>query len=332
MLPSARYFVLSTDKVSFNGVSFSTANLGALSVHFRAKFDVDAISTVAGTALNLVSVWGTDASKTIFQVVKDGPSLVVRAQYGSWVTTCQASDMGLSPGGTPDTGWHSYLWTWSTADQAGKIYRDGVLLTTVGSGNVGYLQPASTYPLVIGGSALQGVALSDVGIWASKITAMDALNLASTTTSADIPAALGASLPLTGIDPETCTAGKMAGLTATTVGTTVVSGPDAQVTTAELVSSLNPALLGRPVILMVTVRGGTPSGNVLFSDASNNILATVALSNGVASLMTSVLPLGTIQIKATYVGAVGYSPCVSNVVSQVVTNADTTGMWKRVRS
>ena len=218
------YFLRANDKIDFGtSVQIDTANLCSLSVHFRAKFDESAIDTDSGVFYNLVSIWNTDTTKTIFRVYKDGLALVARIQYATWIANTRASDMGLFPSGVPDTGWHSYLWTWGTTDQAGKMYRDGQLLTTTGSGNVGYIQPQVASPLVIGHdtvtvSAPPGVAICDIGIWAAKLTAANALDLANGATSSSIPTKLACSLPLQGSTPELSDAG-LHQLTGTVTGT-----------------------------------------------------------------------------------------------------------------
>lgn len=76
-------------------------------------------------------------------------------------------------------------------------------------------------------------------------------------------------------------------------------------TTTSLVASQNPANLGFEVVFTahVSAAAGAPTGNVLFEDAFNAVLATVPVNaNGNASFATSALPLGNVQIFAVYTG------------------------------
>jgi hypothetical protein len=74
-------------------------------------------------------------------------------------------------------------------------------------------------------------------------------------------------------------------------------------TTVSLVSSQNPAIALRPVTFTasVTGTGGTPPGQVIFSDGASP-LATVPLSGGIATYSTSSLAVGQHAITAAYQG------------------------------
>jgi hypothetical protein len=93
-------------------------------------------------------------------------------------------------------------------------------------------------------------------------------------------------------------------------------------TTTTLTSGPNPALTGQTVTLRVSVTsrsGRTPTGTVSFGP-----LGSATLVNGVASLPTSSLAVGTHRIVARYPGAPGFRPSVSDVLQQVVLPTATT--------
>jgi len=88
-----------------------------------------------------------------------------------------------------------------------------------------------------------------------------------------------------------------------------------------LVSSSNPSSAGQVVTFTASVRssiqGPPPNGEgVSFKDGTK-ILATVALSKGVAAFSTSALTAGTHTITATYLGDINYASSKA-VISQVV--------------
>jgi len=99
-----------------------------------------------------------------------------------------------------------------------------------------------------------------------------------------------------------------------------------QPTTAALVVSPNPSVVGTPVLLAVTVTGAgaPPTGVVTFYDGATAI-GTANLVSGVGNLSTSALTPGTHNITAKYAGdstnAAGTSNDVSEVVSQGTTSA-----------
>ncbi len=106
--------------------------------------------------------------------------------------------------------------------------------------------------------------------------------------------------------------------------TQVVNG----VTTATtLASSPNPSTFGQSVTFTaaVTSSSGTPTGTVVFTDASTSItLGSATLVSGTASISVSSLATGTHSITAAYQGAAGFNPSTSAPVSQVVNTATTT--------
>jgi outer membrane protein assembly factor BamB len=72
----------------------------------------------------------------------------------------------------------------------------------------------------------------------------------------------------------------------------------------------------------VVGNGGTPTGTVTFTDASNgSILAVEPLSGGVASLATAALAPGTRKIVAAYKGPTLTSPSLQNAFSSSVSTA-----------
>lgn len=86
-------------------------------------------------------------------------------------------------------------------------------------------------------------------------------------------------------------------------------------------SDSNPSLLGDSVTFTATVTGssGTPTGTVIFI-VDNVSGAPVPLVNGVATLSTSNLTVGSHTIVASYSGNGVYSPSQSPVLTQYVVN------------
>jgi probable HAF family extracellular repeat protein len=91
---------------------------------------------------------------------------------------------------------------------------------------------------------------------------------------------------------------------------------------AAVTSSLNPSQAGQSVTLsaaVTSIAGAPPNGeNVVFKQGST-VLATVGLTNGVASFTTSTLTAGQHKIVATYAGDGVYAPSKSLVFTQMVT-------------
>ena len=92
-----------------------------------------------------------------------------------------------------------------------------------------------------------------------------------------------------------------------------------------LKSSTNSSSYDEPVTFMATVTsaGGTPTGNITFL-ANGKSLGSGSLVNGVSSLTTSSIPVGTNSITATYSGSDDFSGSSSSAVSLVTTAAATT--------
>lgn len=95
-------------------------------------------------------------------------------------------------------------------------------------------------------------------------------------------------------------------------------------TTTSLISSPNPSVFGQ-VTFTATVgsNSSTPTGTVTFYDGGTAI-GNTPLTSGVASLANSQIFVGSNAISAVYQGSVKYSPSISSVIDQVVTQATTT--------
>ena len=95
-------------------------------------------------------------------------------------------------------------------------------------------------------------------------------------------------------------------------------------TSTALTSSANPSVFRQFVTFTATVSsgGGTPSGNVEFKDG-DQLLGSVALSAGIATLTTANLAVGEHSITALYVGNQNFDPGTSPVLTQTVNKAST---------
>ena len=92
--------------------------------------------------------------------------------------------------------------------------------------------------------------------------------------------------------------------------------------TVSLVSSPNPSTFGASVTFTATLPSGA-TGTVTFHDGTTS-LGTGTISNGVATLTTSSLPVGTHSITAQYGGNTNFNGATSTAVSQVVNMATPT--------
>ncbi len=95
-------------------------------------------------------------------------------------------------------------------------------------------------------------------------------------------------------------------------------------TTTTVTSNLNPSVAGQPVTLTATVSPvspgtGSPTGTVIFSNGSTQI-GTETISDGVATLTTTTLPVGTDSITAVYSSDSNYTVSTSAALNQVVTS------------
>lgn len=96
-------------------------------------------------------------------------------------------------------------------------------------------------------------------------------------------------------------------------------------TTTSLVSSLNPAAVGRPVSFTASVSPATASGTVTFMDGTAT-LGTASLSGGKASLTAASLGIGSHPITAVYAGDADHAGSTSAVLIQVV-QKDSSAAW-----
>src|SRR5262249_45499946 len=93
-------------------------------------------------------------------------------------------------------------------------------------------------------------------------------------------------------------------------------------TTTTLTSTPNPSTTGQAIALSATVTSatGVPTGTVTFRDGAN-VLGTVTLVNGSASLSVSMRTTGTHPLTATYNGSAMFAVSASATVNQVVNAA-----------
>jgi hypothetical protein len=92
-----------------------------------------------------------------------------------------------------------------------------------------------------------------------------------------------------------------------------------------LLSSLNPSGFEQSVTFTAAVSSasGTPTGSVIFYDASTQI-GSATLASGRASISTSSLVAGSHSITAAYQGAYGFGTSSSAPLNQIVNPASTT--------
>jgi hypothetical protein len=99
-------------------------------------------------------------------------------------------------------------------------------------------------------------------------------------------------------------------------------------TTAVLVATPNPSLLGQTVTMTATITAtvsGTPTGSVTFWNGATN-LGTSALSGGVATISTTALPAGLLTLQASYNGATYFQTTNSPPFDQTVNEHTTTAV------
>jgi hypothetical protein len=113
--------------------------------------------------------------------------------------------------------------------------------------------------------------------------------------------------------------GTYAAGTSNTVNQQLQLGP----TTTAVTSTANPSTSGQSVTFTATVTATPPStgtpdtAQVTFKDGAT-VIGTANSSNGVATLTTLSLSVGTHSITATYTGSNKYAPSTSGVLSQMV--------------
>ncbi len=96
-------------------------------------------------------------------------------------------------------------------------------------------------------------------------------------------------------------------------------------TSAALASSLNPSAYGQAITFTATVSsaGPTPTGKVTFKNGSKS-LGSATLSDGVATLTTPAIPVGTSTITAIYGGDAASKTSTSLALTQTVNQATST--------
>jgi sugar lactone lactonase YvrE len=97
-------------------------------------------------------------------------------------------------------------------------------------------------------------------------------------------------------------------------------------TALTLHSNLNPSAYGQAITLQATITaaGSLPAGTATFYDGSV-VLGTASIgANGVASMVTSSLSVGTHNVTANYVGNGNFLASSSSVLTQVVSKAAST--------
>jgi len=98
-------------------------------------------------------------------------------------------------------------------------------------------------------------------------------------------------------------------------------------TNTDLTSDINPTFYGQPVTFTATVSAntpgaGTPTGTVQFQEDGTALGAPQPLSNGVATLTTSSLSVGSHRILAVYSGDSNFTDSTSGALTQQVTKAE----------
>jgi hypothetical protein len=95
-----------------------------------------------------------------------------------------------------------------------------------------------------------------------------------------------------------------------------------------LATTPNPSTFGQPVTITDTIpnapNGTAPTGTVQFYDYTTPIGTPQPVTGGVATLVTSTLPVGTDSITGVYSGDTNFAQVTSNAVNQVVNPVPTT--------
>jgi uncharacterized repeat protein (TIGR03803 family) len=123
-------------------------------------------------------------------------------------------------------------------------------------------------------------------------------------------------------------AGNLYGATAfggsSNAGVVYEVNPSAAVTTTTLTSSPNPSTYGQAVTFTAVVAssaGAPPDGETVSFMKGKTVLGTGTLSSGSATFTTSILKVGTKDVKAVYGGDFDFLNSKSNTVQQVVEKA-----------
>src|SRR5207249_783414 len=171
---------------------------------------------------------------------------------------------------------------------------------------------------------LSATVTSAAGVPTGTVTFRDGATVLGTVTLVNGSASLSVSTRTAGRHPLTATYNgrdRKGAVNATGV-TQVVKAPAAAVSATALPSTPNPATTGQAVTLSATVTSatGVPTGTVTFRDGAN-VLGTVTLVNGSASLSVSMRTAGTHPLTATYNGSATFAISTSATVNQVVNAA-----------
>lgn len=107
------------------------------------------------------------------------------------------------------------------------------------------------------------------------------------------------------------------------IRTTTVTG--AYQSSTALTSTPNPSAVGEDVVLKVTITGSgdTPTGNVTFYDGNTSLGLGTLDANGVATLTTSSLAIGSHTIRAVYSGDSHYGASEDTATHDVLQQAPT---------
>ncbi len=107
---------------------------------------------------------------------------------------------------------------------------------------------------------------------------------------------------------------------------TAISQVVKKVSVSTLTATPTSSVFGQSVNLSVTVTGAgaTPTGTVQFKDGTTNLGSPIMLSNGSASVNVSALSVATHSFTASYSGDSNFNSSTSNIVSLVVSKANTT--------
>jgi hypothetical protein len=101
-----------------------------------------------------------------------------------------------------------------------------------------------------------------------------------------------------------------------------ISASPLTATATELVSSLDPAVLGQTVTLTATVvpQGtgtGVPAGRITFEDGSTQLSQVVLNANGQATFTTAAFTVGSHPISALYSGDVNFAPSTGSLTQTI---------------
>ena len=130
-----------------------------------------------------------------------------------------------------------------------------------------------------------------------------------------------------GTDSITATVPASGGFVATTSGPVALVINKANAADV-LTSSPNPSVFGTPVVITdtipIAVTGVPPTGTVNFYDFTTLIGTGTVNAQGVATITTSTLPVGTDSLTGVYQGDANYAQVTTAPVNQVVTAVSTT--------